>query len=321
MQPNARTPARPVIEERDPEGHVEARTPATPPTPQDAALAGVPANKPNHPPGILFEARQLGFNQEEIDLLTPAELAREVRSEKFRREQRAAARQPEPPRPAEEEDKIDWGKADDGTPYTEASYPAPVARAIKAQHAAEKRAKAHEEEIANLKNQLNQASQQRTAEQIGGFFAKYPKLYGAEPLSAAPGSPEHARQAAVLAMIKGFQAKTTLLGDLAKAHGLLFGQPAATPAPETPPVDDRPDPADVVQRAVERTRQPQPRDPETGKFTPQQFEEGATLPPTQRQIEEPKGRSRAIKEVAALQRARGHYVPSFNGDDDLGVPE
>ncbi len=314
-------------EQREFEAHAfddapKSKTPTEipePPRPRDDAGRFVkPAETPEtpkHSPRLLRIATDIGIPEAEANGMSGEALESAIHTaQRFLLEERSqrVIKQPEPDsftKPAiEPVSEIDWGKDEDGNPFTEKNYGEPVARAIKSAHQFE----ALEKRLAAVEAFQRQAAQGRLLSRMDKLFNEHEGIYGKGPTgSLDPSGAEYARRQSLFAhlnMLAQGKKQTTPEADFAKIHGLLFAsfspaKPAEKPAHE-------PSKNGHANRVSE--------------FTPEEWNEGGLSKPTHRQpAPEPKGLAAAKKTFVRGMREAGLDEASALGvtDENDELPE
>lgn len=300
----------PVVDDSDPGDE----TPAAPqgavkPHPKQAAPAEPEEDDaPQHSPRILRLARELGFGDHDVSLLSPDELEAEVTeaARQIARDRRAASaneamrQQPQPQAPAEPEvDPYDIDLADD-------EYDPKIVSNVKKLR---DHIKAQAEELKELKQQIGRIGQiegRRQAESNDQMIDRvFDSLGAADHFGEgrpAPGTREMARRQAVLGYVVN-QLKDhrgTPEQKMREAAETLFGvNPPAAPAP------------------ARRTAPTPARDAATGKWR-----EAATIAPTRRAPEKSaKGIAAARRTFMNGMRDQGMESAATGDDENDELPE
>lgn len=262
-------------------------------TPAPVAPAVVPPPAPKHSSRTLREARDLGLEDSYIQSVSPDALEEVVYHLNRQARQKPAEK---PALPVEE--PIDWGTGEDGKPMTEKDYAPAVVRAIKQDHAREKRLKELEAEVQGSRQRETQKQQaQRSSVLIDAAFAAlgagYAKHFGTEPGNKLDGTvPEMKKRIAIL-----------------RAAGITM---------------DTVDPARInsqVKEAVELLGlTPEVEDPLKDKKD--RWNRGGTALPTARNGTKAGGEDGAKKEIASILRKNGFETTADNNDEDeASIPD
>jgi hypothetical protein len=242
-------------------------------------------SKPQHSPLSVSIAQELGIDNYES--MTPEALNAAIVT--IRRHNKPAATPVE-----DEDDPVDWGLKEDGTPRTEKEalieYDPFIVKTHKLAHEARVNAKRVAKENAALKAQLEQEravrNQRAVERQLRNILAERPDLFGEKPGTAKPGTPEAKRYQLVCdhlnSLVVSKQNKT--LDEDARAAMELFGATPTTQKRSTSAVD--------AYRRAELNRPTQRRT--NDKKTPRQARE---------------------EEIAAQQAAQNGYLPLGEDDD------
>ena len=157
--------------------------------------------KPSHPDYLRQIARNFGFLDSDIDSVGTPELERVVAlASKSRPQEFIPQPQPKVPEP-EPEEVIDWDKDEDGKPYTEDQYAAPIRNSAK-------EAKALKKEVAELKklliaqteNQIKQTRTQMIDQSFADLGKDYQRLFGKGSIAAMKDDLESAMRNTALSM-------------------------------------------------------------------------------------------------------------------------
>lgn len=241
---NPSTPTAPSQRPRGPDGKFLASTPETP----EPVV-------PQHSPLVLSMAQELGVDNPSA--YTPPELEKVVSNLRRQRAQLTTKA------PVVEEDPIDWGDKEDGTPIkTEAEYVAEYgranARALKRAHEANAKVEKISKEYTEFKQTVEQERQERIGRQVTRDFhrilAERPDLFGEKPGQAKEGSAEAKRYALVRAHLTNLltnKQHTTLDADTRSAME-LFGVSAPEPQTKSPQSSARPTLTDYERAEVAR---------------------------------------------------------------------
>jgi hypothetical protein len=302
----------------------EVTLPEAPPVSQPADGAAPPASAgPVLPKGaggkflspkLVDQARTLGMTDDEISSYEPTELREAVRDALiYRLHERSAqppvstpAPQPVAPLQAPKEverpqaatlqvDELDWGKGEDGVPYTEKDYPSHIAGLMKTVHAQGQTIKALQAQIGQVNQYVEGQVNQTLTQQADAFFAENAEVFGSESADKIDRSSiEFERRNTVIGRLKD-QKDGSFRQRLEKAAAIFVTQPKQ--------------PAPVAPRPASRNEQAQPV-----IVTKETWDQGTLAPATHRQgAPEPKGILAAKR--AFLQGDRELALANGQADD------
>lgn len=274
------------------EGVSQGEAPAVDSTPPPAAPAPTPATTPTVDPLVREVAVSLGFTEQEAATMTPAEVSRLLRVSRAATKPAEAAPPPPPP-----EETIDWGRDENGNPYTEDNYEPAYAKAIKESFETKKQLKALQAQVEALNAQQRAERQTTLLSRVNAILEKHPTLYGKGEVS--PDSPQGRRRRQVYEHLNTLKTMTTPESDAEAAHNALFGDLTQTPAP----------PAAVTNGQT--------------RITPEQWAAAQLAAPTSRRgRDEPMDHRQArIRETEAKLREQGVLTTSSDVDDNSDLPD
>jgi hypothetical protein len=284
-----------------------SREPVAPPP------APVAPPKPRHHSVTVQLAKDFGYTQEQIDTFEPAVLDQVVyQLSRRERQQPAARREPTPPpapAPEPEVDLTEYGLSKELLDPTTGLDPR-LTEFFKNVVKENRKLKTHVEQ----QGQREAVREQQTLHQrIRSQIAKHPGLFGDGSLAA--GTPEAARYDALMGYLN------QLPRD--RQHGPETDIPAAVAAiwpgaqaPAPAPEPERRLPAEQERSyEVNAAANARPRNPENGRFTAEEWNNGAAARPTHRDAPIEKGEGGALKTIQEKLRSRG-FDTSINQPDE-----
>lgn len=264
----------------------EAESPAPPPATETVSPPRNPDGTfaPRVPAYLQRQAKDLGLSAAEVAEMLPEELkdfVSEAKLEKRFQEQmgrytsqlEAAQRVVSGARPPESAAEpaagaapgIDWGKGEDGAPFTEQSWNPRIAQLIRESDELKRRLAALEEKAGGLDEikSFHQQEQKRRTEgftrRAERFFAKHPEIYGPGTLDQLEkDSPEvYARLAAIASWRKAGAEADALESELERHTAARYGR---RPARAAEPADDEVERWEAAQlsRPTQRGLTPEP---------------------------------------------------------------
>lgn len=268
-----------------------------------APAVTVPATPPvpSHPRSLVRRAQDVGLTEADMTgrtsdqledivyYLTKQQLAEARRTSRETTVSDALDRHlgqapaPEPPKDPDQALGIDWGKAEDGTPYTAESYSPVVANAIRENA----RLKREVDELKQFRQGQEQKELNAVQARIEKAFAEHDDVLGkGTRAEIKPESAEYARRMAVLREVDNDKSHRSLKEKIDRAREVLFGAKKAAPLAQEKPLSR----------------------------LQQQWTEGGLARPTQRSSgPEPNGVKKATKTV-------GKLLDELDGGND-GVPD
>ncbi len=296
------------------------KTPATPPA------------TPKHSPRMLRLAAHVGLSAQEIEAATPDELEREVRAIQLEQQQLALEHRLQSTRPPSnnpatapkaEPPLVDWGEFEDEVEGAKVKKPFKDVVHENFRKVIESQAK----RLKDMEEKLGQREQTEQQKEVAakirlldeGFAAlgpAYEPLFGkGEGLKLPPKEGAMLRRRAVLKSLESDPPEETLtvVQAIQQRAKELYGERKAKPAPaaaadtlDYPELDDLPD-----EPPAAPPRRTPPKDPASGRFTREVWDDAPLPRPTQRRNSpEPAGKAKAVKHLAERMAANGQ-LPSY----------